>query len=190
MNFRQATGTQVQRLDTGIARNFSNFLFVDQNYGSHPVLRRIFSLARKHKYHSLLIEEISETDCALLAAENQSLAIRTSDFQRSQVHRISFFRSPTSQTPTQADFIGYVIFKRDFFAGRPQPRVHVFESVMPPFRRIEQNNFIHCQRDYEINTLLGNFSVSGVLYAQQNDLTSVCAHVGLRSILACVLPDA
>ena len=72
MNFRQAIGKQIQRLDTGVERNFSNFLFVDQKYGSHPVLRRIFSLARKLKYQSLLIEQITEADCALLAAENNS----------------------------------------------------------------------------------------------------------------------
>ena len=189
MNFRQAIGKQVQRLETGIERDFSNFLFVDQHYGSNLVLRRIFSLARKHKYHSLLTEEIRDADCALLAAENTALAVRQSDFQRSEVHRISFFRSTTSQVPAQSDFIGYVIFKRDFFTGQPQPRVHVFESVMPPFRKAVDNNFIHCQRDYEINTSLGKFSVTGVLYAQQNGLTTVCAHVGLRTVLACVLPE-
>lgn len=189
MNFRQAIGKQFQRLDTGIESNFSNFVFVDQQYGSHPVLRRIFSLARKHQYHSLLVEEIAEADCALLAAENKVLAIRRPDFQRSEVHRISFFRSPINKAPAQPDFIGYVVFKRDFFAGQPQPRVHVFESVMPPFRQAEHNNFIHCQRQYEVNTSLGKFSVTGVLYAQQNDLTVVCAHVGLRTVLACLLPD-
>lgn len=189
MNFRQATGTTVHRLDTGIEKNFSNFLFVDQRYGSNPVLRRIFSLARKHEYHSLLTEEISEANCALLASENQAMAIRRPDFQRSEVHRISFFRCPADQVPALTDFIGYAVFKSDFFAGQPQPRVHVFESVMPPVRQVDQNNFIHCQRDYEINTSLGKFSVTGVLYAQQNDLTFVCAHVGLRSVLACVLPD-
>jgi hypothetical protein len=190
MNFRQAKGKQIRRLDTGIERNFSNFLFIDQYYASNPVLRRIFSLARKpHQYHSLLIEEITEADCALLVAESKAMAIRRPDFHHSEVHRISFLRSPVSQAPTQVDFIGYVVFKRDFFSGQPQPRSHVFESVMPPCRQAEQNNFIHCQRPYELNTTLGKFSVSGVLYAQQNDLTTVCAHVGLRTVLACLLPD-
>jgi hypothetical protein len=189
MNFRQAIGKQFQQLDTGIERNFSNFLFVDQHYSSHPVLRRIFSLARKLKYQSLLIEQITEADCALLAAENKALAVRRPDFQRSEVHRISFFSSPTNQAPTQPDFIGYVIFKQDFLSGQSLPRVHVFESVMPPFRQIEHNNFIHCQRHYEVNTSLGKFSVTGILYAQQNDLTIVCAHVGLRTALACLLTD-
>ena len=76
MNFRQAKGKQIQRLDTGIEGNFSNFLFVDQHYASNPVLRRIFSLARKLQHHSLLIEELAEADCALLAAENKALPQR------------------------------------------------------------------------------------------------------------------
>lgn len=136
MDFRQATGKQLQWLDTGIEHRFSNFLFVDQHYGSNPVLRRIFSLARKHSYRSLLIEEITEADCALLVAENQALAARRPDYQRSEVHRISFFRSPTSQAPAPSDFIGYVIFKRDFFSGQPHTlhqRV-VFPEISAPLQ--------------------------------------------------------
>jgi hypothetical protein len=189
MNFRQAKGKQTQRLDTGIEQHFSNFLFIDQHYASNPVLRRIFSLARKHQFHSLLIEEIEESDCGLLASENQAMATRQSDFEKSEVHRITFFRTDPKTEPKQSDFIGYVVFKRDYFKGLPQPRVHVFESVMPPVRQVEQNNFIHCRRNYEVQCGLGKFVVNGVLYAQQNNLTNVCAHVGLRSVLACVLPE-
>ena len=189
MDFRQAIGHKRQWLDTGISRGFSNFLYVDEHYHSNAVLRRIFSLARKHDYHSLLVEEIAEADCTLMAAESAAIAKRRADFQRSEVHRLSFFRCPSSQAPVSADFIGYVVFKRDYFSTQPQPRVHVFESVMPPFRQVEQNNFIHCKRPYEVNTSFGRFSVTGVLYAQQNDLTAVCAHVALRTALACVLPD-
>ena len=50
MDFRQAAGKKLQWLDTGLDKGFSNFLFVDQHYSSNPVLRRIFSLARKHTY--------------------------------------------------------------------------------------------------------------------------------------------
>jgi hypothetical protein len=60
---------------------------------------------------------------------------------------------------------------------------------MPPCRREDQNNFIHCARNYEVNTTVGRLPVRGVLYAKQNNLTFVCAHAALRSILACVLPE-
>lgn len=190
MDFRQATGKQLRWLDTTIDKGFSNFLFVDENYGSNPVLRRIFSLARKHGYRSLVIDEITESDSALLAQENKALAARRPDFLRSEVHRIAYFKSPQGHQPGPSDFVGYVVFKRDYFSTQAQPRVHVFESVTPPFRQADQNNFIHCQRRYEVNTSIGKYPVGGVLYAQQNDLTFVCAHVGLRSALACVLPDS
>jgi len=189
MDFRQTIGRQSQRLDAGIDDRFSNFLYVDQHYHSNAVLRRVFSLARKHGYCSLLVEEIAESDCALMASENGAIAVRQANYQRSDVRRISFFRSKSDRPPAPTDFIGYVVFKRDFFADKPQPRVHIFESVMPPFRQTEHNNFIHCKRRYELNTTLGKFTVSGVLYAQQNDLTFVCAHVALRTALACILPD-
>jgi hypothetical protein len=191
MNFRQAKGNQIQWLDTGIDGKapFSNFLFVDKNYDSDPVLRRILSQARKHKYQSLLEEEISESDCALLIEENQALAARRPDFQKSEVRRISFFRSPKDKPPAPTDYLGYVIFKRDLFTNLPKPITYIYESVMEPCRREDQNNFIHCARSYETNTSLGTFSVSGVLYAQQNNLTFVCAHVGLRTVLASVLPE-
>lgn len=189
MDFRQASGKQVQWIDTGIEKCFSNFLFVEQNYQSDHVLRRIFSQARRHNYQSVLVEEISEADCHLLAEENQALVIRRPDFQKSVVHRISFFLCPSNTSPAPSDYLGYVVFKQDYFTNLPQPRAYVFESVMQPFRRETENNFIHCARHYEVNTALGNFSVTGVLYAKQNNLTFVCAHVGLRTILASILPE-
>lgn len=190
MNFREAKGRRLEWLNTGIEHGFSNFLFVDRRYRSNNVLRRIFSLARKHGYHSLLIEEIAEADCGLLAEENAALRSRQPEFQSAVVHRLSFFRCPNDRTPTPSDFIGYVIVKTDTFAGQPKPKDHVYESVLPSFRQAEQNNFIHCARRYGVNTSIGTFAVTGVLYAQQNVLTFVCAHVSLRSALAAILPEA
>jgi len=60
---------------------------------------------------------------------------------------------------------------------------------MRPARGVEQNNFIHCSKTYQLDTSIGDFYVRGVLYAQQNDLTFVCAHVCLRTVLASVLPE-
>ena len=190
MNFREAQGRQLEWLNTGIEHGFSNFLFVDRRYRSNNVLRRIFSLARKHGYRSLLIEEIAECDCSLLAEENAALRIRRPDFKFATAHRLSFFRCTNDQRPKPADFIGYVVVKADKFNGSALPKDHVYESVLPAFRRADQNNFIHCAREYRLKSVLGTFSVTGVLYAQQNDHTFVCAHVSLRSALAAMLPEA
>jgi hypothetical protein len=190
MNFRQAAGKQLLWKDTGVGGGFSNFLFVEQNYGSNSVLRRIFSQARKQDYQSVLVEEISEAGCALLAEENQALAIRRPDYRKSVAHRISFFLSPSGTPPKPSDFLGYAVLKLDHFLNLPSPRVHVFESVMRPCRGEAHNTFTRCARDYRVTTGLGQLSVSGVLYAKQNTLTYVCAHVGLRTVLASVLPEA
>lgn len=190
MNFREVTGTRLDWINTGIEHHFSNFLFVDHHGGSSNVLRRIFSLARKLGYHSLLIESIAEADCPLLVEENAALKLRSPDFQKSEVRRLSFFRCPIGGSPAPEDFLGYVVFKSDHYAGLPKPRDHVYEAVMPPFRQTEQNNFIHCFQTYTVNTTVGAFSVKGVLYAQQNDRTFVCAQVALRTALASMLPDA
>lgn len=189
MDFRSAKGALIDWIDADLQNGFSNFLFVDQNYGSNTVLRRIFSLARKHKYISLLIEAINITDCELLVQIDRTLGARFPNFVKSQVHRLSFFRCAAGATPKADDFIGYAVFKRDYYFDKAIPRDHVFESVLPPFRQASQNNFSHCQRDYSIATSVGTFSVRGILYAQQNDATFVCAHVALRTMLACVLPS-
>ena len=185
MNFRQAKGTRLAWTDSD--HPFSNFLFIDKHYRSNPVLRRIFSLARKLKYKSLLIDEIAENDCDLLQAENRAIALRRPDFKKSVVHRLSFFNSPKTIEPKAENFLGYAVFKSDEFATEITD--HVYEAVLPPFRRAKENNFIPSARDYEILTTVGMFKVNGVLYAQQNDLTYVCAHVGLRTALSTLVPD-
>ena len=111
MNFREVTGTRLDWINTGIEHHFSNFLYVDRHGGSSNVLRRIFSLARKLGYHSLLIESIAETDCPLLAEENAALKLRSPDFQKSEVRRLSFFRCPNGGTPVPEDFLGWLVVK-------------------------------------------------------------------------------
>jgi hypothetical protein len=181
-DFRSASGRSAAWHTT--RGGFSNFEFIDTRFGSHPILRRIFSLARKARFGGLLVETIEEADCPLLAAENAALALRRPDFQSSTVTRFSFFSGPDEHNP--GTFLGYAIFKTDHFVGSNY--AHVYEAVVIPARNHTHNNFSHCQRDYTVRTRLGDFTVKGVLYAQQNDATSVCAHVALRSMLASLLP--
>lgn len=188
-NFREVKGTQVDWVATAKEDGFSNFLYVDKYFYASPVLRRIFSLARKLNYKSLVVEEITEEECGLLAAENVALSIRESKFTGSKVRRLLFLKVGVGVTVENGDLLGYAVFKEDRIDGQAVPAFHVYESVMVPARAASQNNFIHCSRVYEIKSSLGDFSVRGVLYAQQNDLTFVCAHVCLRTVLASVLPE-
>lgn len=190
MTLRSALGRRLDWLDTRVEAGFSNFLFIDKQYRSHPVLRRIFSLARLLSYKSLLIEDLTDNTCELLTDENRALSLRSSDYRNSTTHRLSFWRCLPDQVTAPEDFIGYAIFKSDRFDARLAPQDHVFEAVLPPVRLEAQNNFIHCRRTYTVQTAAGPQSVSGVLYAQQNDLTFVCAHVAMRTALACLLPSA
>lgn len=184
-DFRATPGRSPEWHETGGA--FSNFEFVDLGYGSHSILRRVFSLARKLKYHGLLVEQIDEADCALLAQENAALAVRLTDFERSRVTRFSFFAGEKRNAP--GEFLGYAIFKQDHHrvTGRFS---HVYEAVLRSPRGQKANNFVHCGRDYTVNTSLGRFTVRGVLFGQQNDATYVCAHVALRAMIASFSPNA
>ncbi len=166
MSLRLAEGKRLDWIDTRKESGFSNFLFIDQHYSAHPVMRRIFSLARKHEFHSVLIEELASSNCALLASEDEAMAKRQPDFKESIVHRFSFLRSLPERQITSEDFIGSAIFKSDHFGGLPRPRQPVYEAVLPPPRTATANNFIHCGRSYQFHTSIGDFSASGVLYAQ------------------------
>lgn len=185
---RHSPGNVIDWLDTRIESGFSNFLHIDRNYSAHGVMRRIFSLARKHGFQSVLIESLDEATCPTVAEENSAMAVRDRSFTKSDVQRLSFFRCRPGAEPASDDFIGSAVFKTDHFTGLPRPRSHVFETLLPPHRKSEENNFIHCGRTYDFKTAVGDFSASGVLYAQQNDLTFVCAHVALRTALSSILP--
>ena len=190
-HFGEAPGSLIDWIDTRIETGFSNFVYIDEHFYSCPVLRRIFSIARKLGYQSLLQEELSEQDSLLLLKENAMLALRAPDFKKSKVIRLCFFRTTPDQQPNDAcgDCLGYAVFKIDHFSGAPQPKFHIYEAVMRPSRSERGNNFIHCSKHFTVSTTIGRFSVEGALYAQQNDLTFVCAHVALRTVIAAASPN-
>ena len=191
MSFRTAIGRKVLHEDTG--PEYSFFQLVDAEFRSSVVMRRIFSLARKAGYGSIVVDEIEEADCPLLAEENAALRKRLPDYSYSRVRKVSFFTTAKSFSPPPVSaFIGYVVFKEDFLSTNPnRPKVgHVFEAVLKPFRQKSENNFVHCCREYPVRTSVGDYVANGVLYAQQNDITFVCAHVALRTALSVVLPEA
>jgi hypothetical protein len=183
VDFRSAPGRSARWHDA--SGTFSNFEFLDRGFGSHAILRRIFSLARKLRFGGFFEEAIHETDCGGLALENQALRAFRPTFRSSNVTRFTFF---SGQQAEPGRLLGYAVFKLDRFADGSS-RGHVFEAVFPPPRGPRENNFVHCGRGYEVRTPVGPLSVQGVLYAQQNDATFVCAHVALRTILASLLPS-
>jgi hypothetical protein len=136
-----------------------------------------------------MVEEIKEVDCLLLAEENDELALRRSDFQSGMVRRLTFWKCKANSIPKPDDLIGYTIVKDDKFNAFPGETSHVYECVMPPVRTKKYNNFVHCFRQYHVRSDYADHQVEGVLYAQQNAMTFVCAHVALRTVLSCLLPQ-
>lgn len=191
--FGEAEGTPIEWVDSRIEAKFSNFVYVDHHFYSSPVLRRIFSIARKLDFQSVLLEEIREENSSLLARENLALAERCPTFTDARVLRAIFFRSRPHQAPDDqsGDCLGYVVFKIDRFSDRPDsPSFHVYEAVLRPPRSEAGNNFMHCAQRFTLRCSAGCFQILGALYAQQNDLTFVCAHVALRTIIAAAVPDS
>lgn len=187
-SFRLAPASSVEWIDVRKSQGFSNFHYVDQHFLSSSHLRRILSLARKHDYQSMVVEEIQESDCELFQQENEALAKRCSDFQSSRVRRLLFLSGQKDEDPGK--LLGYAIFREDHYQGQVIPRTHVYESVVLPPRDCHSNNFLHSSRDYSLSCSLGDLQTQGVLYGQQNDRTYVCAHVALRSALSAILPEA
>lgn len=181
--FRRAPGRQPAWIDAG--GSFSNFEFIDTRFGSHPILRRLFSLARKADFQGLLIDRLIESDSPLLAAENAALALRRPDFKGADVTRFSFFTGREQSAPGR--FLGYAVLKQDKYADSAVS--HVYEAVIVASRSRQHNNFVHCARRHAVSTSMGDFEVTGVLYAQQNNATTVCAHVAIRTLLSCLLPQ-
>src|ERR1700690_173808 len=105
MSFRTIAGTQVVYEDTG--QEYSFFMTVDSMVRSSMVMRRIFSLARKNNYQSIVIDEIEEGQCALLAEENAALRKRLPGYSHSRVRKVSFFNTPKALAPPPSSaFLG------------------------------------------------------------------------------------
>jgi len=122
-NFRNARGNLIDWVSTVRGSGFSNFLFVDKHFYSSPILRRIFSVARKLNYQSLAIEKIAEDDCALLTEENAALAIRESNYEGSTVRRLLFLATEQGADVGKEDLLGYAIFKEDRIQGSRIPHL-------------------------------------------------------------------
>ena len=137
----------------------------------------------------MLVEEIIPDDCQQLTEVDEDIGKLKSDFSHSAVKRFSFFRNTKNTEPKAGNFIGCAIFKADYFKGLSRPRSHVYEALFPAHRKESENNFICCPQRYHFHNGLGDFTQQGVLYAQQNRLTFVCAHVALRAALSAMLPE-
>lgn len=167
-----------------IDRPFSNFDFIDRKFQGLPTLRRIMSQIRKHSGRTMVFEIIEEAED--IREENEDIQRRYALFNSTQTYRLSFFRKKISSiseisTCNDEDFIGYAIIKSDTISEDIRC-TRIYESVIRP--TLSDNHFIKGKQLWTCSVANNPLRVKGYLYAQQNNMTNVCAHVALRSAAA------
>ncbi len=179
---RTAPGQALEIIPT--RRPFSFFNFIETRFRGYQSLRRILSQVRMHNGKTMVIEKLNRPDD--LREENEDLRKRNADFLSSKAYRLSFFTREFSTkhgltTATDQEFIGYAILKKDVAPSFGTVR-RVYESVIRSSRH--DNNFVRGQQLWTCSAGGRQFCVRGYVYAQQNGLTNVCAHVALRTVAA------
>jgi hypothetical protein len=172
-----------------IERPYSFFHLNETRFSGCQPLRWIFSQVRLHHGRTMVIEKLGEPED--LREENGDLRTRNPDFKSSVAYRLSFFAAKFATQQrlarlTDGEFIGYAVVKEDSAPSFGERR-RVYESVIRPSRLV--NNFVHGGQDWPCQVGGKAFKVNGCLYAQQNTLTNVCAHVALRTAAARFHPN-
>lgn len=169
---------------------FSNFDFVDKQFGDVASIRRLFSQARSYGCRTVVIETIPAT--GVIAEDDAELSSLFTDFAAAGLRRLSFWKAPikdeeelTSADP--ASLLGFAILKRDSVASRGVEAWYVFESVMVKYPH--KHNCVRGASRFHVRLGGAEFDVSGVLYCQQNGLNKACAQVALRALLGTRKPD-
>ena len=168
---------------------FSCFDWIEGNLSPSDSIRRCFSLARSLGMRAVVVEDIPAD--GLIREENDELQVLAADHTMPGLKRISFWTVPITDPAALAGIdtttlCGYAIIKHDRVPSRSRDRWHVFEAV---FRKYpHEHNCVPRDTVYRVCVHNSEFTIPGVLYAQQNGVNKVCAHVALRSLLSRCLP--
>jgi hypothetical protein len=179
---RNAEASSIEFVQIG--RPFSNFDFIERRFGRSDTLPRLFSQVRCHGGTTMVVEELKMP--AELKEENEDLRKVTGRQFRARATRLTFFtrtltRKGELKHATDKDFIGYAIIKRDHLPEKKVP-CHIYESVIR--KSHHPNNFVRGEQSWECSAGDSTFTAMGFLYAQQNELTNVCAHAAVRTAAA------
>ncbi len=179
---RRVTPLAVELLS--VEAPFSSFSWVESNLCPTEAIKRCFSLARAMGVRSLVVEDIPAK--GVIAAENKELLALAPDYQMGTLKRLSFWREALSSAKDLAsvdakELCGYALVKWELIPSSGFNRWHIFEAVFRKYQH--EHNCVPRQNDYTVRIADAEFTLPGVLYAQQNTLTKVCAHVALRTLL-------
>lgn len=168
-----------------IEKPFSNFEYIESNYDGIASLSRIFSQIRQHEGKTMVVELLEESED--INQENEDIKKEIGDnFESCEVFRLSFFDcqfdNPNEiESISNDNFLGYAIIKKDK-SSSSYSKTRIYESVIR--QSACGNNFIRGHKDWVCNVNGKELTIQGYMYAQQNDLTCVCAHVALRAVIA------
>ncbi|OYW73775.1 MAG: hypothetical protein B7Z37_20300 [Verrucomicrobia bacterium 12-59-8] len=174
-----------------VGRGFSFFDFREDTF-DHEMdpLGRLLSQVRRLEAGTMYLEKLSAADSADMREENEDLGTRYGRGTQvtSEIVRMAFFRpwGLKLEEMREEDFLGYIIVKTDFRNGTLSGR-RVYESVLKSSR--PHNNFVRRAPVWRCLVQGRRFKIQGFLYAQQNSLTNVCAHVALRTCAAVFHPE-
>jgi len=176
-----------------IHSTFSIYQHVEQNYGDHYPILRIFHIARLQDFKTFITEKIPTPPEIL--EEDEQLKRRTirddNKFVGSESHRVSFFKNKIKKVEdlgqTESDkFLGYLIAKKNIYSDGSFA-YQVRESVLKP-RHLE-NLYVHTEKKYKAKICKHNFFLKGSVYCQQNSLTTICAHSALSTLISSTRDD-
>jgi len=169
---------------------FSSFEYIEKLFGYHcNSIRRIFSLARSFHATNLISEEM--LPCGIIADENLEIKENHSLYLNPELIRLSFWISSTPSSFSYSDIdvklIGYAILKRDVVPDLDFDEWHIFEAVFEKYQHA--HNCTPRPQNYSIRVGCDFFTITGLMYCQQNTLNKACAQVALRSLLSRILPE-
>lgn len=159
-------------------------------------LHRLTTLARKQGARALVIEDASSI--ASVTQEIATLDARMGGGGTAEAMLLSFL----NQVPDEDD-IGTVsdtclIGQCTLINYRPRHEAEfqtsfVYEAFFatPSLENGEPllNNYINCEASFEVTVHGRAFRIKGLYYAQQNGITSVCAHACIRMAVRTLHPD-
>ena len=174
-----------------IEKPYSFFNLVESKFSGLFSIRRLLSQIRVLGGKTMILENIDfSTD---IIHENEDLKILLRKEIDTKLIRLSFFTKSFKtirgfKSTENKQFLGYIIIKKDYFSSNSKLlKIRVYESVIS--RGLYPNNFIRGEQKWSCNIIGKKFSIHGYLYAQQNNMTNVCAHVALRTVISRYHPD-
>lgn len=175
-----------------------------RNASNPTPLHRICTLARKMGAHQVVFENALEQ--LEVCEEISNLDKVFGGGGSAEAVAISFFAEnitiDTITSTKDAALIGQAILINYYSSPSQQQSIesYVYESfIRPPSVQSPNaetsktgllNNFICADRTYKVKVLGCEFEIPAIYYAQQNSLTSVCAHACLRMALNTIQPQA